>query len=66
MTNKRGAPTLEADDLVKELQRMGSVKGIEGMARFGIKGSQIPGVSVSHIRTLAKITGTTWCGAPAT
>jgi 3-methyladenine DNA glycosylase AlkD len=48
---------VEAEELVKELRRLGSPKAVEGMARFGIKGSKVLGVSVPNLRALAAKAG---------
>lgn len=49
---------MEVDDILGELRRAGSPKAIEGMARFGIKGSKMLGVSVPNLRALARKVGT--------
>jgi 3-methyladenine DNA glycosylase AlkD len=48
---------MELETIVGELRRMGSPKAVEGMARFGIKGGKVYGVSVPNLRKLAKKVG---------
>ncbi len=42
---------------MSELRRMGNPKAVEGMARFGIKGSKVLGISVPSLRSLASRVG---------
>jgi 3-methyladenine DNA glycosylase AlkD len=48
---------MTAEDAINELRKMGSPKNVEGLARFGIKGSRVLGVSVPTIRALGKKAG---------
>ncbi len=57
MSPGRKALRLEVEDLVRELRKMGNPKAVEGMARFGIKGSKLFGVSVPNLRMLARKAG---------
>jgi 3-methyladenine DNA glycosylase AlkD len=47
----------EAKDVLKELRSKGDPKAVEGMKRFGIRSSEIYGVSIPEIRALAKKLG---------
>ena len=54
---RSGGVHLEVENLVKELRKMGNPNAVEGMARFGIKGSKLFGVSVPNLRMLARKAG---------
>ncbi len=48
---------MDTEDLVSELRKLGNPKAVEGMARFGIKGSTMLGVSIPNLRALASKVG---------
>ena len=48
---------MELEMIVQELKRLGNPKAVEGMARFGIRGGNVYGVSVPNLRSLAKKVG---------
>lgn len=48
---------MEYDDVVKRLEALANPSAIEGMARFGITGAKVYGVSVPDLRALAKEIG---------
>jgi 3-methyladenine DNA glycosylase AlkD len=49
--------TPSVTSIVAELERRGSRRGVEGMARFGIVAKKAYGVSVSDLRSMAKKIG---------
>lgn len=51
------ASAMELELIVRELKRMGNPRAVEGMARFGIRGENVYGVSVPNLRSLAKKVG---------
>ena len=48
---------MDSETLVRELRRIGNPAAVEGMNRFGIKGSKMLGVSVPNLRKLAAKNG---------
>jgi 3-methyladenine DNA glycosylase AlkD len=48
---------LDTETLVRELRRVGNPAAVEGMSRFGIRGSKMLGVSVPNLRKLAARNG---------
>ena len=45
------------DEIVAQLQQQADPRAAEGMARFGIRGVQVLGVSIPTLRKMAKATG---------
>ena len=45
------------DQIVAQLQQQANPRAAEGMARFGIRGVQVLGVSIPTLRKMAKATG---------
>lgn len=54
---KRKVSTMELELIVRELKRMRNPEAVEGMARFGIRGGNVYGVSVPNLRRLARKAG---------
>jgi 3-methyladenine DNA glycosylase AlkD len=52
---------LNTESLVGELRKLGDPAAVEGMGRFGIKGSRMLGVSVPNLRELAAREGKNHC-----
>jgi len=48
---------LDTETLIRELRRIGNPAAVEGMSRFGIRGSKMLGVSVPNLRKLAAKNG---------
>ncbi len=49
---------MNTGDLVNKLRRLGDPGAVQGMARFGIKGSTVLGVSIPNLRKIAGREGT--------
>lgn len=48
----------DLQSLLKRLEKLGSPKAVEGMARFGITSAKVLGISVPTLRSIAKEIGT--------
>jgi 3-methyladenine DNA glycosylase AlkD len=48
---------MNRDDILREIEALGSPEAVAGMARFGIRGQKVYGVSMPNLRALAKRAG---------
>ncbi len=48
---------MKLEQVVKELRSMADPKNVEGMARFGIRGQDVLGISIYDLRPMAKMIG---------
>ncbi|MBI2845683.1 MAG: DNA alkylation repair protein [Chloroflexi bacterium] len=48
---------MQYQEIIRRLKAMGDPKAIEGMARFGIRGQKVYGISMPALRSLAKEAG---------
>ena len=54
---KAGRDLKTREQIVAQLQEQANPEAVEGMARFGIRGAQVLGVSIPTLRKVAKATG---------
>jgi 3-methyladenine DNA glycosylase AlkD len=48
---------MEIDEIISRLEALADPKAVEGMARFGITAKSVSGVSIPHLRKMAKEIG---------
>src|SRR6266849_3492376 len=57
MSRESGDDLTMRDEIVAQLQEQANPRAAEGMARFGIRGGHVLGVSIPILRKMAKATG---------